>query len=108
MVDELVWVLSFDVVFCKLFLRKVLEVERDNRSAMSFDGGGQDVPIFGVGKVDRVNQAFILFDQAVRHRLVHEVTSASELFDREIVAISQNTADPFIMDAVRPSCSEKP
>ena len=52
--------------------RKILEVECDDDVGMASEGGRQHMPIIGVRKIETWNQRFVVGDEAVLDRRIHE------------------------------------
>ena len=74
--QKVVGVLDFDSVGRDRGLWKVPQVAGDDHVAASDYCCGENMPVVGVGKVERGNKCFVSGDQAIPCRLVHETARA--------------------------------
>lgn len=65
--------LGLDGVGCQRRLREILQILSDDDIAAAHDGGGEYMPVIGIGKLERLDQLLITRDETVPRCRVHEV-----------------------------------
>jgi|GEM_PF-5571652 len=88
--------------------RKVFQIEGDYDLSVGNDGGSKYMPILGIWQLQCRDKALIVLNEAVRHRSIHQIAGALELFLGEVGAISQEVSCPFVVDVPGPSGGEEP
>lgn len=69
---EVIRVQDLDLMLRDLRLRKVLEIERDDRVGMTNDGCRQHVPVVRIRQVQCWNQILMVFNQSIFNGIGHE------------------------------------
>ena|SRR5437016_5538049 len=105
--DELVRMLHPYSIRSHGVFRKVLEVVGDDDARLAAQGRGQNMAVVGVRKIEILDQAFVRVYKAVGYCLVHQLAGSLELRFRQVLALLENGAYPFIVDAVCPARAEK-
>jgi hypothetical protein len=60
------------------------------------------VPIVWIGKRQAVDQIFIAGDECIGGVGIHQCAGTFQLCARQIWALTQQRADPFLMNSIRP------
>ena len=107
MSEKLVRMLCLNTVFMQIFVRKVSEIIGDNNIGAAANGGGKNMAIPRVGKMQRRNQIFEIFDKAVPYMHIHKFTCAPQGVRRYIGTVIQHRTHPLIVNQGRPFRVEK-
>lgn len=74
--DEFIRVLGLDVVSRNGFHGKVGEVVGHDDTRLTANGGGEHMPVVGIGQMKLLDETLVSGHQAVRYRRVHQFARA--------------------------------
>lgn len=80
------------------FIREVTQILGHDGVATPDDGSGENMPVVGIGKLKRRNQAVIAGHQTIPRRGVHLVTRPFQRGPVPMRLIEQQRLDPFAVD----------
>ena len=82
--------LRFHAMTGECGLREILQVVGNDHARLAADGGGEHVPVIGIGQIKIFDQTFVTGDQAVRHRKVHQLARPLNLLRRKVRPVLQH------------------
>jgi len=71
------------------------------------DGGGEDVPVIAVGKLEPVDETFVAADHCVGHGDCHQPAGAAKPIRRQVGSIVDDVVEALIQDPFRPARLEE-
>lgn len=98
---EVVGMLRADVKLPERGLGKILQIDSHDDIRIAMDRGGKDMPVIGVGQVERVNELLIAGHFGIEDMGFHEGAGARDLL-RKFRPGSQQGLRPFFLNSRGP------